>query len=350
MGIPKVILGVFGLLAGLVVAVVSLFASEVSTLPLNVYERGLLIPPELEVLYRQVDYEAGVDWAILAAWDGAANGFDLPVPSAADLYAEKVQEVIDQEMEEAEEYCEEHPEDEINCPPGPVVLDPEELLQLWGAAYAQWRVLLKQHVMNHVTAITPHISAFWKEPEAIYRLFLPTEKAGLAAELLEGYLILDEVPVADDDEILVPVPTSPVDWEPTDGFAWPAIGPITSRFGMRYSPIDGQLRLHGGIDMGLDSGTPVMASRSGTVLEASYSPVYGRYVVISHGGGYRTLYAHNAALAVSVGETVSQGEVVAYSGNTGASTGPHLHFEILYQGQPVDPLLFLTERVMDLGA
>ncbi len=343
-----IIMGALGLLVALVAALVASFGGMVNTLPLNVHEQGLLVPPELEALYRQIDYEAGVDWAILAAWDGAQHAFQLPVPSVAELYADKVDEVLDQMEEDAEEYCLEHPDDTISCPPGPFFLDPEEQVQLWGAAYAQWRSLLKQHVMDHAEDIRPHLSTFWDDPEAVYGLFLNATKAGLAAELLEGYLILDEVAVSE-DEVLVPVMNPPVLWEPTDGFAWPALGPITSRFGMRYSPIDGQLRLHSGIDMAVSSGTSIRASKSGQVVEASYNQVYDHFVTLQHASGYRTLYAHNSALAVSVGETVDQGEVIAYAGTSGNSTGPHLHFEIHYQGMPVDPLLFLTERVMDSG-
>lgn len=347
MSLPKVILGLLGILVALVSAMVAGFSGIVNTLSLNIDERKLEIPPELEALYRQIDYETGVDWLALAAWDGAEYGFHLPVPSVAEIFAQKVQAVIEQREQDAEEYCELHPEDTINCPPGPVVLDPEELVQLWGAAYGKWRSLLRQHVLDHVDAIGPHTVALWNDPEPVYRLFLPDYEAALAAELFEGYLILDDL--ADShDEILVPPTAPPGDWTPVAGFAWPSLGPISSRFGMRYSPIDGQLRLHGGIDLAVGTGTAVWATKSGTVMEAGFSEVYGRYVVLQHNGGYRSLYAHNSALAVSVGETVSQGEIIAWSGSTGLSTGPHLHFEIHYLGAPVDPLLLLTERVAEL--
>jgi len=349
MAAPKLIFGFLGFLAALIGLVVAGFSGLVNGLALDPYERDLLIPPDLEAFYRQADYETGVDWAILAAWDGAKYGFDLPIPPVPDIYAELVQEEIDKRMEDAEEYCLEHPEETILCPPLPIALPPDELALFWGVAYAQWRHMVEDHIRSHAEAINPRLSAFWRDPESVYREFLSAAKAGIAAELFEGYLILDEDVAGSHDGVLVPPVTPPVAWEPTDGFAWPALGYITSHFGMRYSPVDGELRLHSGIDMAVSTGTPVLASQDGEVLEAGYSSVFGRYVLVRHAGGYRSLYAHNSALAVSVGETVSQGDVVAYSGSTGLSTGPHLHFEIHYEGMPMDPLLFLTERVDDPG-
>lgn len=110
------------------------------------------------------------------------------------------------------------------------------------------------------------------------------------------------------------------------------------------SPIDGVERLHAGIDLGVSTGTPIRASRAGTVTVASWSDVYGLMVVGDHGDGYQTLYAHGSALGVSAGQQVEQGQVVLLSGSTGWSTAPHLHFEVHYRGAPVDPLLLLSQR------
>jgi len=118
----------------------------------------------------------------------------------------------------------------------------------------------------------------------------------------------------------------------------PVSGPITSRFGWRYHPILKRSRLHAGIDFGVGTGTPVHAAQSGTVIMAGWKGGYGNTVVISHGGGLTTLYAHNSRLAVSSGQHVSAGQVVAYSGSTGLSTGPHLHFEVRVNGSPKDPM------------
>lgn len=127
----------------------------------------------------------------------------------------------------------------------------------------------------------------------------------------------------------------------TGQFIWPAHGPITSPFGYRVHPIFGTQIFHSGMDIGVDTGTPVLAADSGVVVDACWISGYGYTVIIDHGNGLSTLYAHNSELAVSAGQTVSQGQVVAYSGSTGYSTGPHLHFEVRVNGTPVDPLGYL---------
>jgi murein DD-endopeptidase MepM/ murein hydrolase activator NlpD len=118
-------------------------------------------------------------------------------------------------------------------------------------------------------------------------------------------------------------------------FLWPVNGPITSPFGMRWGT------LHPGIDIGVPSGTPVHAAAAGKVVWCGWESGYGNLVVIDHGGGYATAYGHNTSVAVSCGEDVVQGQVVAYSGCTGFCTGPHVHFEVRVNGAPVDPLGYL---------
>lgn len=118
-------------------------------------------------------------------------------------------------------------------------------------------------------------------------------------------------------------------------WAWPARGPITSGFGTRWG------RYHEGIDIGVGTGTSVRASRSGRVTEAGWDGGYGKMVMISHGGGLSTVYAHLSEVDVSVGEQVDQGQVIGLSGNTGNSTGPHLHFEVRVNGTQKNPLSYL---------
>ncbi len=118
-------------------------------------------------------------------------------------------------------------------------------------------------------------------------------------------------------------------------FIWPVNGPITSPFGMRWGT------LHPGIDIGVSSGTPVHAAAAGKVVWCGWESGYGNLVVIDHGGGYATAYGHNTRVAVSCGENVAQGQVIAYSGCTGFCTGPHVHFEVRVNGTPVDPLGYL---------
>lgn len=121
----------------------------------------------------------------------------------------------------------------------------------------------------------------------------------------------------------------------------PVPGAITSPFGWRVHPIYGTRRLHTGIDMTASYGTPIRSGASGTVILATYYGGYGNTVIVDHGGGLSTLYAHQSRLAVSRGESVDAGETIGYVGSTGLSTGPHLHFEVRTWGTPIDPKPYL---------
>ncbi len=125
----------------------------------------------------------------------------------------------------------------------------------------------------------------------------------------------------------------------------PVNGPITSPYGMRYHPILHRYKLHTGTDFGVPSGTAVRAAREGTVIEAYYNSAYGNRVVVDHGyvnGVYLvTTYNHLSRDTVSRGEKLARGEVLGYSGSTGYSTGPHLHFEVMEDGHFVDPMKWL---------
>ena len=121
------------------------------------------------------------------------------------------------------------------------------------------------------------------------------------------------------------------------GMIWPISGPITSEFGWRTHPIFGTARFHSGLDIGGDYGMPIYAAASGTVIYAGWISGYGNAVIIDHGGGVTTLYGHNDSLNVSEGENVAQGQVIAMCGSTGNSTGPHCHFEVRENGEPVSP-------------
>ncbi|HSR44767.1 MAG TPA: peptidoglycan DD-metalloendopeptidase family protein [Acidimicrobiia bacterium] len=123
---------------------------------------------------------------------------------------------------------------------------------------------------------------------------------------------------------------------------WPVAGSVSSPFGFRVHPISGVRKLHTGIDMSAGSGVKIVAAGNGVVILASWYGGYGNAVVIDHGAGLSTLYAHQSKLAVSVGQSVSDGEVIGYVGSTGYSTGPHLHFETREFGTPVDPMPFLN--------
>jgi murein DD-endopeptidase MepM/ murein hydrolase activator NlpD len=126
---------------------------------------------------------------------------------------------------------------------------------------------------------------------------------------------------------------------PPDGtpgrLAWPVSGPVTSGFGIRWG------RMHEGIDIAVPYKTPVHAAGAGRVVYAGWMSGYGNLVVLDHGGGLSTAYGHNTSIAVGVGQDVAAGQVIAYSGSTGHSTGPHVHFEVRVDGAAVDPFGYL---------
>lgn len=117
--------------------------------------------------------------------------------------------------------------------------------------------------------------------------------------------------------------------------AWPAQARVTSRFGMRHG------RLHMGVDLGTAYGAPVRPALEGTVLHAGWLGPYGNVVVIVHGAGLATVYAHLAGIVVAEGDVVDPARPLGYAGTTGRSSGPHLHFEVRLQGAPVDPLIYI---------
>ena len=128
-------------------------------------------------------------------------------------------------------------------------------------------------------------------------------------------------------------------------FLWPSntTRTVTSPYGYRIHPVTGKSRFHAGIDIGAAYGTSILAANDGVVIVSGYnSGGYGNYVVINHGGGYTTLYAHASSLLVSVGQKVSRGQLIATCGSTGMSTGPHIHFEVQYNGRTTNPMQYFN--------
>lgn len=124
-------------------------------------------------------------------------------------------------------------------------------------------------------------------------------------------------------------------------FMWPlpaGNNVVTCKYGMRTHPITGKRKLHTGVDLRAATGTKVYAANKGTVTTSGYSSAWGNYIIISHGGGITTLYAHMSKRSVSKDDKVKQGDIIGYSGNTGYSTAPHLHFEISKNGATYNPL------------
>jgi murein DD-endopeptidase MepM/ murein hydrolase activator NlpD len=122
-----------------------------------------------------------------------------------------------------------------------------------------------------------------------------------------------------------------------DLFNWPASGWISSWYGWRSDPFSGTRVFHNGIDIGVDMGTPVRAAMNGVVAETGYNSSYGNYILLYHHAGWESLYGHLQSISVSSGQRVSAGQRIAYSGNTGYSTGPHLHFSVFKNGRTVNP-------------
>jgi murein DD-endopeptidase MepM/ murein hydrolase activator NlpD len=122
----------------------------------------------------------------------------------------------------------------------------------------------------------------------------------------------------------------------------PVDGPVGSGFGFRHDPFTGRAALHTGLDFPADIGTPIHAAAGGVVLSAEPDAAYGLAVQLDHGNGLVTRYAHTSRVLVKVGDLVKRGQPIALVGNTGRSTGPHLHFEVLLDGAPQNPTRFLA--------
>jgi hypothetical protein len=126
-------------------------------------------------------------------------------------------------------------------------------------------------------------------------------------------------------------------------FRWPVRGPLNSRFGMRPSPWTGDQEFHRGLDISASRGTAVLAPATGSVYFAGNGGEYGTTVILDHGHGLRSLYGHLQEIRVQQGQSVERGQVIALTGNTGRTSGPHLHYEIQLRGQAVDPRQFLWD-------
>ncbi|HWR12100.1 MAG TPA: M23 family metallopeptidase [Rectinemataceae bacterium] len=124
-------------------------------------------------------------------------------------------------------------------------------------------------------------------------------------------------------------------------FIWPARGGVSSSFGYRANPFTGLRTYHSAIDIVVSLGTKVKATSDGSVADTGYNSVFGNYVILKHASGYQSLYAHLSHISVKEGASISQGAIIGLSGNTGQSTGPHLHFSIFKNGQALDPTKYV---------
>ncbi|HEX4064901.1 MAG TPA: M23 family metallopeptidase [Acidobacteriaceae bacterium] len=148
-------------------------------------------------------------------------------------------------------------------------------------------------------------------------------------------------------------PGTVTDWASVAGAPelWPVIGPITSSFGEREDPLNaGEGEFHTGVDIGVSFGTPVRATADGVVESAGMATGYGREVILNHGNGIETLYAHLSGFAVTTGQEVSIGQVIGYVGLSGRTTGPNLHYEVRIHNTPVNPHRYLRETMQQLAS
>lgn len=123
---------------------------------------------------------------------------------------------------------------------------------------------------------------------------------------------------------------------------WPTTGPISSGFGWRNAPIEGASETHQGIDIASNIGVPVVAAADGKVVKSGWEAGYGNIVQLDHGNGIETIYGHNSQLVVTTGQSVKKGQLIAYVGSTGVSTGPHVHYEVRVNNSAVDPMKYLV--------
>lgn len=166
------------------------------------------------------------------------------------------------------------------------------------------------------------------------------EKYGISADRLVEVNNLLDSRLDDGRSLFLPdakLPSAVVREISGDLFHWPVRGYITSWYSWRRDPFSGRNSFHSGLDIGVPTGTPVRAGMEGRIAETGYSPIMGKYITITHPGGWKTLYAHLSSIGVQEGSYVSRGSRIGLSGNTGYSTGPHVHFSVYKNGKGVNP-------------
>ena len=188
-----------------------------------------------------------------------------------------------------------------------------------------WRVLLLCALFFCGIVLFTNTS----QPQATDASALPKPAIIAPAEVKQ--LPADQPPIATAPDSLATTPS-----------LWPAAGPITSRFGQRISPFGDSSELHQGIDIASATGTPVVAAADGQVVQSGWSGGYGNMVQLDHGNGITTIYGHNSSVSVTTGQTVKKGQVIAFAGSTGRSTGSHVHYEVRVNNIAVDPWKYLV--------
>jgi murein DD-endopeptidase MepM/ murein hydrolase activator NlpD len=183
----------------------------------------------------------------------------------------------------------------------------------------------RQHVQNEVAQLDELDAAEEAALEALIRQKQQEEEARREAARRAARLAGQDVP----PEVYV------------GQLSWPVSGPITSPYGYRMHPVFHRMILHAGIDIGVPTGTPVTAAGGGTIILASYQGNCGNMIAIDHHGGLSTIYCHLSQIFVSVGQEIQRGQAIGAAGATGDATGPHVHFQVMKNGNPVDPMSYL---------
>jgi len=183
----------------------------------------------------------------------------------------------------------------------------------------------RQHVQNEVAQLDELDAAEEAALEALIRQKQQEEEARREATRRAARLAGQDVP----PEVYV------------GQLSWPVSGPITSPYGYRMHPVFHRMILHAGIDIGVPTGTPVTAAGGGTIILASYQGNCGNMIAIDHHGGLSTIYCHLSQIFVSVGQEIQRGQAIGAAGATGDATGPHVHFQVMKNGNPVDPMSYL---------
>ena len=202
----------------------------------------------------------------------------------------------------------------------------------------------KLRVMMNVDRDPPETSAQSDAPDPAVQGYVPLYRQDLLAKRMHSLadkiaedVSMEEIKqqelilaLRENREFLVMTPS-----------IWPAEGHLTSGFGNRVNPFTGKAVLHAGLDIANRTGTPIVSPAKGTVISAGWQNAYGNCVVINHGNSITTRYAHMEKFVVKEGQEVSRGEVIGSIGNTGRSTGPHLHYEVRVGGIPVNPMRYI---------
>lgn len=289
--------------------------------------------------------------------DGITNEI---APEATD---EEIEEITEGEwqVERSQTTKRTEEKEEIQLETNNLQIDESRFLGLWksswlgeyipGASYAPDGFLVKYKIPNRVYKYESPVGNILSSEDLLYNQLEKSENTQLHAQLMRYLINYYKDPttaVKPDLSIFTTTEFKEISWTKFGtGYWWPLQDitqtRITSNFGYRGDiGVEGASKNHKGIDIGVPVGSEIIASADGTVEVAGYNPSSGNWIRISHSNGIKTVYMHNSTLLVKVGQTVKQGDVIALSGNTGVSSGPHLHFGVQLNGEYVNPLDYVS--------